>query len=320
MTTATVVIATFNRADLLDDCLAHLSKQAFAEGDDVIIADNGSTDHTAAVVSRHARRFPTLLTRLVVPTPGKSHAVSAALQSARGDVVALTDDDVRVEKDWLVNLKRRFADPQTALAGGPVAPRWERPAPPWLRVTARQRLGAPLGLLDYGNSEARLGPRTLLGANMAVRRSVLQQLGGYAPHLGKLRGTLLSGEDHELCQRIQAAGYEAWYVPDARVAHWVPAARMRISYFVRWFYWSGITHASMDTASSSGRSVHRVPLYLVRQFAGGLASACAAALRGRLPAAVDRALDSAFAAGYAACRWGLTPTRSTTSASAARSA
>jgi GT2 family glycosyltransferase len=320
MTTATVIIATFNRAALLDDCLAHLAKQDFSTRDEILIADNGSTDHTAAVVAWHAHRFPARLTRIAVPTPGKSHAVTAALHVAQGDMIALTDDDVRVEKQWLSNLKRAFVNPQTALAGGPVVPRWERPAPSWLHVTARQRLGAPLGLLDYGDCKAPLGPRTLLGANMAVRRSVLQELGGYAPHLGKLRGTLLSGEDHELCQRVQAAGYDAWYVPDARVVHWVPAERMRISYFVRWFYWSGITHASMDTENTRDRRPRAVPRHLVRQFASGLAAAMAAALQGRFPAAVDRALDSAFAAGYASCRWGLAHTTPTPSASVARSA
>ena len=79
MTTASVIIATFNRADLLDECLWHLGRQAFATGDEVIVADNGSTDHTATVVAAHARTFPVRLTRIVVETPGKSHAVEAAL-------------------------------------------------------------------------------------------------------------------------------------------------------------------------------------------------------------------------------------------------
>jgi GT2 family glycosyltransferase len=177
----------------------------------------------------------------------------------------------------------------------------------WLQLSAGGygRLAAPLGLLDYGPQDAPLGPRTLLGANMALRRSVLEQVGGFALHLGKLRGTLLSGEDHELCQRVQAAGFSAVYTPGARVFHWVPASRMRLAYFLNWFYWSGITNAAIDTDTPPARTVFGVPAHLIRQFAGGLAGAAASAARGRLPAAVDRALDSAFAVGYAARRWGL---------------
>src|SRR5438445_582224 len=84
-------------------------------------------------------------------------------------------------------------------------------------------LASPLALLDYGSSTVDLGARTVIGANMAVRRSVFVQVGGFAPHLGKLRGTLLSGEDRELCRRVQAAGFRAVYCPAAGVRHWVPA-------------------------------------------------------------------------------------------------
>jgi GT2 family glycosyltransferase len=304
-TTASIIVATYNRADLLDECLRHLAQQQFSPGDEVLIADNGSTDHTAAVVAQHARRFPAALTRIPVPTPGKSHAVTAALRVASGDIVAFTDDDVNVSKDWLTVLKERLSDPRIGVAGGPVDPRWSRRSPAWLQLAGHQRLGAPLGLLDYGNDDSPLGNRTLLGANMAVRRAVVQQVGGYATHLGKLRGTLLSGEDHELCLRIQAAGYAARYVPGARVSHWIPSERMRIGYFVRWFFWSGITNATIDADGRPARTVLGVPAYLVRQFAAGLTDALASAVRGRLAAAVDCALDSAYAAGYAARCWGL---------------
>jgi len=80
---------------------------------------------------------------------------------------------------------------------------------------------------------------------------------------------------------------------------------MRISYFLNWFYWSGITKAAMEMDPQPSRSLLGIPAHLVRQFAQGLAGAAASAIRGRMPAAVDRVLDSAFAAGYAARRWGL---------------
>ncbi|MEQ1727812.1 MAG: glycosyltransferase, partial [Vicinamibacterales bacterium] len=238
----------------------------------------------------------------------KSHAVEAALRVATGDIIALTDDDVQVTEDWLSQLKAALDDDEIGLAGGPVEPRWQQPAPRWLRLGGRGRLWAPLGLLDYGSDATALGPRTLLGANMAVRRSVLCTLGGYATHLGKLRGTLLSGEDHELCERVQAAGYGARYVPGARVRHLVPAERMRVRYFLRWFYWSGVTNAAMAPPRRQARTWLGVPAHLLRQFAGGLTGAAASVVRGRTPAAVDRALDSAFALGYAASRWGLVRT------------
>jgi glycosyltransferase involved in cell wall biosynthesis len=319
-TTASVIIATYNRAALLDGCLQHLARQPFGRGDEVIIADNGSTDRTAAIVASHVPRFPVPLTRMFIPTPGKSIAVTAALSVACGDIVAFTDDDVTVSDDWLMHLKAGLADPRVGVVGGRVDPRWERPAPGWLHVAGCRRLGAPLGLLDYGPEEAPLGERTFLGANMAARRAVLQQVGGYAAHLGKLRGTLLSGEDHDLCQRIQGAGYAATYLPQARVSHWVPVDRMRIAYFLKWFYWSGITNAAIDQGRSAPRSIQGLSRQLVGQFARGIAGALASAVSGHMAAAVDRALDSAFAAGYAAQRWGVVQLASPVAPRSARSA
>ena len=56
--TIAVLIATYNRASMLDECLRHLAAQPFEAGDQVIVVDNGSTDDTAAVIDRHASCFP----------------------------------------------------------------------------------------------------------------------------------------------------------------------------------------------------------------------------------------------------------------------
>jgi glucosyl-dolichyl phosphate glucuronosyltransferase len=298
-----VLIATYNREARLDECLEALARQPFAPGDEVIVVDNGSTDGTPSLIDRWSRGFPALLRRVTEPRPGKSHALATGAAEATGAILAFTDDDVLVEPDWLDTIRAAMADPAIALAGGPVAARWERPAPRWLREAADAygRLAAPLALLNYGPATTDLGPRTLLGANLAVRRDVFVRLGGFASHLGKLRGTLLSGEDHDLCRRVQAAGHRAVYSPAIRVRHWVPAGRMTLRYQLQWFYWSGITNAALDDEHPrAGRRVAGVPLYLARRAARGAWGALANAALLRPRAAVEQAIDVAYAAGYAA--------------------
>jgi len=301
-----VVIATYNRADMLAECLEHLARQHFEPDDEVIVVDNGSNDHTSTVVVDAQRSFPTHLRFLVEPAPGKSNAVAAGLAFANGDVVAFTDDDVDVEPHWIDEIRRVMSDPGVALAGGPVSPRWETKPPPWLRATvdAHGRLSAPLGLLNYGSESFPLGPRTALGANLIVRTEVLQKLGGYASHLGKLRGTLLSGEDHELCMRVQNAGYRAVYWPELRVTHWVPSSRMRAGYVMSWFYWSGITHATLDAGTRAPRSVLRIPLHFIKRLAQAAGRSARAAVSGQAAQVMDNAIDVAFVTGYIARRWG----------------
>lgn len=315
-----VIIATYNRAAMLDDCLLWLRQQSWRPGDEIIVADNGSTDDTMAVVARHHDAAP-LIRYILETTPGKSAALQTALSHAGGEVIVLTDDDVRVGPQWITTLRREMADASVVLAGGPVTPRWERQAPRWLRIGHGPftRLAAPIALLDYGTVAADLDDRTLLGANMAIRREALTELGGFSPHLGKLRDTLLSGEDAELCERVRQRGWCARYVPGARVQHWVPATRMRIGYYLRWFYWSGITHAALDDGQDTGgRRLVGLPAWLLRHAVRAVGRAIPALVQRRPDVLVDCANDLAFAAGYAVRHRRLTSAATANSSSARR--
>ncbi|HXW08853.1 MAG TPA: glycosyltransferase family 2 protein [Vicinamibacterales bacterium] len=305
MSAISVVIATFNRAHLLRETLQSLLVQRFEPGDEVIVVDNASTDGTAGVVREFSRIFPAPLRLRREQSPGKTPALIHGLAAAHGDVMALTDDDVLVAEDWIEAIRRAFADPTLGLIGGRVDPRWEQSPPGWLRIEGDgryTRMCAPLALLHYGSARQPLGSRTAVGANMAVRADVLRALGGFASHLGRRRGTLLGGEDHELCQRAVAAGYRCEYHPDVRVRHWVPSARVRLSYYLRWFFWCGITHAVVETQEHGrdSRAVRPV-LYWVREAIVAAGKAGALALTAR-PAAAERATDSAFALGRLAYR------------------
>ena len=300
--TISVIIATYNRAAMLADCLGHLARQGFEPGDEIIVVDNGSTDETPRIIAEMQSRSPIPIIRLEEPAAGKSRAIARALPVATGDILAFTDDDVEVDASWLDAIRRAIADPDIALVGGPVAPRWERTPPRWLRRATEQykRLTAPLGLADYGTTCIELGPRTALGGNLAIRRDVFARVGGFAAHLGKVRGTLLSGEDHDLCRRVQAAGLRTVYDPGIRVRHWVQADRMRVRYQLSWFFWSGITHAELDAADPQpGRRLAGIPLYLIRRAPTATLRAAAALLRCDLARAIDSLTDAAFALGYA---------------------
>ncbi len=298
--TISVVITTYNRASLLAPTLAQLKRQDYEPGDEVVVVDNASTDGTAALVARIVADFPVPVRQLRESTPGKTPALNAGIATSSGDILALTDDDVLVADDWIATIRRLFSDSSLALAGGRVDPLWERPAPRWLRVERDGRydqMASPLALLHYGEAQS-LEARTAVGANLVTRRDVHDAIGGFAPHLGRRRGTLLCGEDHDFCERAVAAGYRCEYRPELRVRHWVPASRARLRYYLRWFFWSGVTNAILEHEGPASSAEPLVPPYLVRRILTAPVSAPMHVLAGRLADAARDVMDAAFAVGF----------------------
>jgi len=297
-----VVIVTRNRSSLLDATLDGLRRQDFRPDDEVVVVDNGSTDATPDVIARAARGFPARFTTFRETTPGKTPALNRGIARTTGEILALTDDDVIVGEDWIATIRRIFLEGPLDLAGGRVDPRWEAAPPRWLHIEDHGRYGpmtSPLALLHYGEA-GELGERTALGANLTVRRSVFDHLGGFAPHLGRSPGTLLCGEDHDFCQRAAAAGYRCEYRPELRARHWVPAERTRLTYYLRWFFWSGVTNARLDRRPGTGGldTAERVTsAYFVRRLLLAPARVLASALAGRPGDAVRAAMDGAFVLG-----------------------
>lgn len=305
MTSISVVIATYNRAPLLQATLAQLRRQAYAPGDEIIVVDNGSADATHEVIARAATGSPVPLRCLHESRRGKGPAMNAGISAAGGSILALTDDDVLVADNWIESIRAVFSEPSTDLVGGRVDPDFERPAPAWLRLEQQgcyTPMGSPLALLHYGDAQP-LRDRTAIGANLAVRRSVVEALGGFDAQLARRSGTLYGAEDHDFCQRAVAAGYNCQYRPEVRVTHWVPADRIRLPYFLRWFFWSGVAHAVLGSDDPVGTDGTRrsTPAYYLRQFVQSSFRAAAGALRRQGPDSAEAAMDAAFALGYFTC-------------------
>lgn len=301
--TISVIITSYNRAPLLQATLAQLRTQLFEPGDEIIVVDNASTDDTPRVIDAASGDFPARFVALREAMPGKTPALNAGIAAARGDILALTDDDVLVAEDWLPAIRHVFAPGRVDLAGGRVDPLWEQAAPSWLQLESDgtfSAMASPLALLHYGGAQPLIG-RTAVGANLVVRRRVHDAIGGFAPHLGRRRGTLLCGEDHDFCLRATAAGYRCEYRPEIRVRHHVPAARTTLRYYTRWFFWSGVTNAMLES-EGSGHDPGAGARHFVRRLAASTSHAIRHAVRGRRADAAACLMDGAFAAGYLAQR------------------
>ena len=279
VTSVSVLICTYNRARLLRETLRALlaappPKDFQVE---IIVVDNNSTDNTPLVIAEAARVSPMPVIGLREAAQGKSFALNRGLEAATGDIIALTDDDVWPDPDWLTRIVATFRAREVTFVFGKVLPRWGTLPPPELLTQKAQDIWGPLAIVDYGDEPvdyvaSSTGQRLPIGANLAFVRQALIAIGGWRTDLGKVNNTLISGEDHEIFMRLRRRNlYAGRYDPDISVRHFVPAARLTRAYFRRWFYWHGKTQALMlddlypDLDMQQVPRIFGVPRFLYRQ-------------------------------------------------------
>ncbi|MGH9142213.1 MAG: glycosyltransferase family 2 protein [Vicinamibacterales bacterium] len=311
-----VVIATYKRADVLQDTLESLSHLRSGAPWEVIVVDNNSPDHTRQVVETAAAAFPVRLRYLFEKEQGRSAALNAGFQVAEGDILVTTDDDVRVDPDWLDHIEFGLASKQCDYVGGRVAPVWQSKPPRWVPLT-NGRLWAVIALLDYGPQSIQFAARVPLGVNMAMRREAIERIGGFDTRIGRKAGTLLGQEVREWCMRATAAGLVGYYIPAMVVRHLIPRERLTKEYFRRWFYWRGISRAIMYARTgrdmeapeqsrldfSTVAHIAGVPRYLFRSAVTAVRDAIAATIRHDYVNAFERELWLWMFAGIVKQRW-----------------
>ena len=262
-----VVIPTYNRCEQLPGAIESLIAQ---DSDrvryEVIVVDNNSTDRTRQVVESFCNADVPV--RYVFDRrPGASFARNAGITEANAPIVAFIDDDIRVHPSWMTTLKEKFdAHPEIGFIGGKVLPSWNVTPPHWLTT----RHWMPLGLQDHGNDELVLEPvrvTGLISANLAVRRTLLEQVGMFSPKLQLVKGDIGGMEDHELVERMWRAGIIGMYVPQLISETPVDRERTRKKYHRRWHKGHGRNYAVMreERMETSSWYLLGVPAHLYRQ-------------------------------------------------------
>jgi GT2 family glycosyltransferase len=102
------IIPHWNRADLLSHLLDNLSKQE-RRFDEIIVVDNGSTDDSAQVAQRAGARFIPLGQNF-----GFARAVNRGIQETKAFWIAILNNDVTLEPNWLRTLVKEAEDDEFA--------------------------------------------------------------------------------------------------------------------------------------------------------------------------------------------------------------
>jgi glucosyl-dolichyl phosphate glucuronosyltransferase len=237
-----VVAPTYRRAHTLQLLLEGLAVQQDAPTWELVIVDNDDAGLADEVVARHPVDAPTRV--LHEPRSGATHARNHGIAAARGDIIAMVDDDVVPAPDWLARLTAPIRDGRADATGGRVVldPTVERPG--WFDEDI---VGQYLTNFDLGHDERELGPDGfVVTASAAFRTDLLRQVGGFDTRLGPRGTTQLVSDDVQLCRAVMGAGGRLRWVPDAVVVHELPESRLQRSWLLKRAYLQGRSDWQVD--------------------------------------------------------------------------
>ncbi|MEW6118582.1 MAG: sulfatase-like hydrolase/transferase [Pseudomonadota bacterium] len=270
MNTLTILICTHNRAALLMRAIASLNT---ARRPDlpirILVAANACSDDTGARLEAYRAEQTSQgwlpLEWFDVPTPGKSHALNAAIPRIETTHVAFVDDDHRVDPGYLAGIEAALsAWPDAGLYCGRILPDWDGGEPAWVHDEGPYRI-YPLPVPRYDQGDT---PRTINadegpipgGGNLVVHRRVFDLTGLFSTELGPHGHDLGGGEDSEYVLRALERGERCQYSPGIVQHHYVDNERLKLGYLLKKSYQR--TRSTSRIHGGGG-----VPLFMWRKLA-----------------------------------------------------
>jgi GT2 family glycosyltransferase len=213
MTAVSVIVPNWNGVEHLPTCLESLRRQSF-EDFEVIVADNGSTDGSLALLNLD---FPEAHVLALGKNRGFAGACNAGMRTARGAFIALLNNDTEVDRRWLAEVVAAFErHPEAGLVASKMLLFDRRDtlhtAGDFYRVD-----GLPGNRGVWQRAEGQYDEEEYVfsacGGSAAYRRTMLEQVGLLDEDF------FFSCEDVDLAWRAQLAGWRCIYTPQAIVYH-----------------------------------------------------------------------------------------------------
>lgn len=240
-----IIVTTYNpiRKDDVFDLVNSLGGQTLRDFELVVIVE----DSADLFRSIHDMLDQSSLDHRVVFVNGRtgiSHCRNVGIETARGEILAFTDDDAIISPDWCRRMANDFRDnPSIIGLTGEAAPLWIDSPPSWFPETLHWMIGCTTW--RHWNHPRLTAVAS--GVNMAFRREAFrdnmfsEEIGGGASSRGKL---WLPNEDNELTMRIcHQTKRLMLFDPSLRVIHKVYPFRLNPSYIRRYAFWQGCAEA-----------------------------------------------------------------------------
>jgi GT2 family glycosyltransferase len=237
---------------------------------EVLLVDNNSKDETRKVAEGFSRKRTINLRYLFEGRQGKSFALNKGLENAKGEIIAFVDDDVLVDKGWLIAVVKSVQKYQDYDGfGGRIISVWKTELPKWLAMTGKYKSLRGTGYLrddgcdDKEYSETENG--VPCGANMFFRKRAVKENGFFRLDLGPKGKILGAAEDTEYCWRMLQSGKKFMYIGDALIYHQVEPEKLTKRYLTRWRYYCARSVIRSKGIPDNTICYFDIPRYLLKQ-------------------------------------------------------
>ena len=221
--TVSIVILTWNSGRQIEACLASLAQGLSAFPSEIIVIDNDSQDETRTVIKK---TWPQVQLVCNTENRGVAPARNQGIRLASGEYVLILDDDTVVQPGALDCLIRYMEDqPEVGLCGPKLTDadgelqlscRWFPTLTDKLArrlpLAAARKVTRKVEMADWDHQTIR-AVDYVIGACQIIRRRALQEVGQFDERI------FYGPEDVDLCLRLQQAGWQVTYNPDAVVVH-----------------------------------------------------------------------------------------------------
>ncbi|MDM9381597.1 glycosyltransferase [Chlorogloeopsis sp. ULAP01] len=202
-----VVVPIYNGEADLPDLINCLCMQTYpCDRVEYILVDNGSGDHTAEIIKQKSEDAQQQGIKIRYQSENKiqsSYAArNAGIRTSSGEIIVFTDADCRPQPDWLYAIVQPFANPTVGLVGGGVI---ALPGKTLLEKYAERK-----NILSHKDAAMHPFCPYAAGANLAIRRQTLREIGLFRPYL-------TTGGDADICWRIQRQSSWQFYCADQAV-------------------------------------------------------------------------------------------------------
>lgn len=196
-----VVMPSLNSSLTIEAQLRALLAQSWSGDWEIIIADNGSTDGTRAIVERYCANSPRLRLIDASARRGAAYARNAGVRAARGEVVAFCDADDEVTPDWVAAMASALERHDFVASRMDVT----KLNPEWLAKSLNNVQGKELRRTFYPPYLKHAG-----SSGMGIKRAIHETVGGFDESLPQR-------EDTDYCFRLQLQGVDLFFASDALI-------------------------------------------------------------------------------------------------------